>query len=285
MKLASVPAVMAVICALALGALDARIAVAQTITQIQTIAAFDPSARENPESIVIDRRGNIYVSLATKGEIRRIAPDGSQSVFATLPAGSGTLNGLTIDGRENIYAALGSNDAATHGVWRVAPDGLANLIAALPIEAGPNGITFDRRGNLYVADSRTGSIWRIDRRATEAQRWLQSELLTPLANSQFPIGANGVKFLRNELIVSNTDRNTFVRVPIQDDGSAGTPAVLIDGVRSDDFLFDWRGNLYAATGFTNEIVRVDRQGNREVLLTGADGIDSPSALAFGRTRD
>jgi sugar lactone lactonase YvrE len=251
---------------------------------LSTVVAFDPSASENPESIVVDHRGNIYVSLATRGEIRRIAPDGTQSTFATLPVGSGTVNGLVFDGRQNLYAALSSRVAETHGVWRVEADGASKRIAALPVDSGPNGMTFDRRGNLFVADSRLSTIWRVGRDSDQAVAWLQSELLAPGAGGQFPIGANGVKFWRGELYVSNTDRNTIVKVPVAEDGSAGAPGVYLTGVRSDDFLFDWRGNLYAATGFTNEVVRVDAAGNRETLLTGANGIDSPSALAFSRER-
>jgi sugar lactone lactonase YvrE len=251
---------------------------------LSTVVALDPAARENPESIVVDYRGNIYVSLASRGEIRRIAPDGTQGTFATLPAGSGTVNGLVFDGWQNLYAALSSRVAETHGVWRVEADGASKRIAALPVDSGPNGMTFDRRGNLFVADSRLSTIWRVARDSDQAVAWLQSELLAPGAGGQFPIGANGVKFWRGELYVSNTDSNTIVKVPVAIDGSAGAPSVYLTGVRSDDFLFDWRGNLYAATGFKNEIVRVDAAGNRETLLTGANGIDSPSALAFSRER-
>jgi sugar lactone lactonase YvrE len=259
-------------------------AAADPALQISTTVSFDPSASENPESLVVDRQGSIYVSLARRGEVRKIAPDGTQSALATLPVGSGTVNGLAIDGRQNIYAALASGVAETHGVWRIATDGSTSRVAALPVESGPNGMTFDRRGNLFVADSRLSTLWRIARGSDQAEAWLQSELLAPGTGGQFPIGANGVKLWRDELYISNTDRETIVRVPLAEDGSAGTPSVYLTGVRSDDFLFDWRGNLYAATGFTNEVVRVDAQGDRQTLLTGADGIDSPSALAFSRVR-
>jgi len=50
--------------------------------RVETIALFDPAALETPESIQIDCHGNIYVSLALTSEVRKIAPDGTQS---TLP--------------------------------------------------------------------------------------------------------------------------------------------------------------------------------------------------------
>jgi sugar lactone lactonase YvrE len=51
--------------------------------EVETIALFDPAVPETPESIQIDRHGHIYISLAQTGEVRKIAPDGTQghSVF------------------------------------------------------------------------------------------------------------------------------------------------------------------------------------------------------------
>jgi len=43
--------------------------------QVETVAQFNPSLLETPESIAIDHDNNKYVSLALTGEIRRIAAD------------------------------------------------------------------------------------------------------------------------------------------------------------------------------------------------------------------
>ena len=50
--------------------------------QVETVAQFNPSLLETPESIAFDRANNKYVSLALTGEIRRIAAAGSQSSSA-----------------------------------------------------------------------------------------------------------------------------------------------------------------------------------------------------------
>jgi sugar lactone lactonase YvrE len=43
-----------------------------------------------PESIAIDKEGNTYVSMFATGEIRKIAPDGTQSTLAVLGFGPTT---------------------------------------------------------------------------------------------------------------------------------------------------------------------------------------------------
>src|SRR5437870_3867477 len=59
----------------------------QVVSQVVT---FDQSLGQLPESIAIDKRGNIYVSFFLTGEIREITPDGAQSTLAILGAGPTT---------------------------------------------------------------------------------------------------------------------------------------------------------------------------------------------------
>lgn len=260
---------------------DQQQASPQQEASVETVIAFDPSAKEAPESIAIDRLGAIYLSLTATGEIRKLAPNGTQSTLATFPIGSGSLNGLAIDQKGNIYAALASFDQTTHGVWRITPDGASQRLAPLPPNGVPNGLTFDSQGNLFVADSQLGSIWRIAQGSEQAELWLENDLLRSNLSGSFTVGANGLKFWRGELYVSNSDKEDIIRIPVQSNGSAGTPAIYIKRLRTDDFAFDVRGNLYAATGLDNTIMRVSPDGSRKTLLTAEDGLDVPSAVAFG----
>lgn len=53
---------------------------------VQEFVTFDPGASGFLEGIRFDKTGNGYVSMIFLGQIRRISPDGSQSVVATIPA-------------------------------------------------------------------------------------------------------------------------------------------------------------------------------------------------------
>ena len=258
---------------------------------VETLVSFDASQLETPESLVFDQAGNVYISLALTGEIRRIAPDGTQSTFALIPIGApltpcggfiAILGALTIDNQGNLYAAAAACDLANRGIWRISPDGQAEIIAHLPAEALPNGITL-YHGRLYVADSFLGRVWAVPVEGGEAAVWLEDpSLLTP-AGSPFP-GANGIKVFRHELYVSNSGAGTIVAIPFlrgEDPGAPRIHAILPFPQGCDDFAFDVHGNLYCGSDPFRTLIRVAPDGSSEILLTVADGLDGPTATAFG----
>lgn len=261
--------------------------------QLEVLAAFNPAALETPESIAFDRDGNIYISLALTGEIRRIAPDGTQSTLVQFPIGPpltlcgpffNAVTGITIDPRnDTIYASVVACDLASRGVWRVDPDGTAEILATLPLASIPNGIAL-RRGFLYVADSSQPRIWRVPAGGGAAEVWIEDPLLAGDIVSGLP-GANGLKIFRHEVYVSNSTQETLVAIPIEPGGTAGAPrihAVMPSGAGCDDFDLDVHGSIYCTTDPTNLLVRLDPDGTTEILLTAADGLDGPTAALFGR---
>jgi sugar lactone lactonase YvrE len=267
-----------------------------TPSDAETLILFDPAALETPESIAIDREGNTYISLALTGEIRRIAPDGTQSTLALLPIGPpltfcgpffNAVTGITLDRKETaLYVSVVSCDPASRGVWRVPLDGGApELLATLPFESIPNGIAW-WRGDLYVADSTLGLIWRVPEEGGTAEVWSDDPLLSGGGSpGMFLPGANGVQVFRKELYVANSTQGTIVAIPLGPHGEAGTPrihAVLPAGAGCDDFAIDAHGSIYCTTGPSNLLVRLDPDGTTEILLTGEDGLGGPTAVTFGR---
>ena len=83
----------------------------------------------SPVAVAIDQWGNLFISDAANGRIRRIGPDGLIHTFA-----GGGVPGQAGEGR-----------AATN----------ANLSA-------PAGLALDARGNLYFADQSHGRVCRVD---------------------------------------------------------------------------------------------------------------------------
>jgi len=253
--------------------------------EIETLVSFDRDAGEAPEGIAIDHRGNIFVSLtAPVSEIRKIAPNGTQTTLVDLGLGGFGPLGLAVDARGNLYVAAASFDPATQGVYRVTPDGTATRLPGTGSIAFPNGLAFDQRGNLYVADS-TGAVWRIPR-GGEAEVWSDDSLLVGdgSAGVGVPIGANGITYRSNEIVVGNTELASLVSIPIMPDGSAGDAGVLIDdpalfGV--DGLTVDAHGTIDAAVIAQSTIVRI--QGDDvETLADAEDGITSASSIAFGQ---
>jgi sugar lactone lactonase YvrE len=98
-------------------------------------------------------------------------------------------------------------------------------------------------------------------------------------------GPNGLQIFHDEVYVSVSDRMHVVAFRIKAHGSAGLGRVHV-ALGFDDFAFDVKGNLYGTTNFVfNTVVRVTPDGTSEILASFADGLDGPSAAAFGVEND
>ncbi|MGO4885376.1 MAG: SMP-30/gluconolactonase/LRE family protein [Bryobacteraceae bacterium] len=250
---------------------------------VVTLVKFNPQTQLN-EGLTIDKEGNIYVGFYNTGEIWKLTPSGKHGIFATLDVTStngGGLVGLALDDEGSLYVCDGSGNAATNGIWKVDKNGNARMLAATDPAGFPNGIAIDQAGNLFVTDSYLGEIWKITP-SGEAQVWVQSPLLLPV----YAYGANGAEFDRGALYVSNTDKGLIVRIPVEQDGSAGPPEVFVQSpllVGADGVAFDVLHNLYVAVDYQNMVVEVSPSGAVTTLATATDGLDFPASTSFGQT--
>jgi sugar lactone lactonase YvrE len=270
---------------------------------------FDPFAHELPEGLALDRHGNIFVTLAPLGEIRKVATDGTQSTVAHVtPPGQGFgALGLAFDERGTLFVAAATFDPATSGVYEVGSDGATARIPGSEQIGFPNGLAFGEDGALYVTDSLQGAIWRLrvnhdgegdgegddkgdegdgHTAGTAATLWLKDPLLAGngSAGLPVPIGANGIAVRHDAIDVSVTETGRIVRVPVTDDGQPGSPQIVADDsglLGADGIQFDVDGNLYIAVGQQNTIVRLSPDGTMTTLATAADGLDFPASPAFG----
>jgi sugar lactone lactonase YvrE len=268
------------------------VAVAGAAVNVDVVVDYDATAGELPEGVAVDKRGNVFVSLAPLGQIQKIERDGSESTLATLipPTSAPGVLGLAVDARGNVYAAVSTFDPATAGVYRIARDGSFLRLPGTEAIAFPNGVTLDHRGNLYITDTILGAVWRVAAAGGPAEIWFQSPLLLGTGDFGFgfPLGANGIAFRQNELVVSNTEGGRLLRIGINPDGSAGSATVLAEGpalLAADGIAFDVHGNVWVAVIAQSTIVRVSPSGTITTVATAADGLDWASSIAFGKDHD
>ena len=226
-----------------------------TATQ-QLEIATSVSMLEGP---TVDRDGNVYFTDILMQRIMRLGRDGKFSVFREK---SNVANGLVIDPQGRLIAAEGSRSPtaermgiATGGVPRVTRTDLktgrmeilADTYQGKPL-SGPNDVTIDGMGRVYVTDSDGGAVYRID-----GPRKIARVLAAP--DIQRP---NGIQISPDDktlyLVEANGAQGGARMIRAYDllpDGSVRNMRVLYNfypGRSADGMSIDTQGNLYAAAG-------------------------------------
>jgi sugar lactone lactonase YvrE len=234
------------------------------------------------ESIAFAPDGRLFVSTGMDGAIVTLDAAGNVKPFAKLDVGAGGfMMCLAFDRPGTLYATVNSRAPGVHGVWRFDREGRASRVVALPPGSAPNGLALDDRGNLLVADSFAGLIWRVPVAGGPAEPWLRHRYLVPRPLvGRFP-GANGMQRFGDAVIVAVSDRSLLLRIPILENGGPGAPEILASGLPGDDFAVASDGTLYVTTHPFNSVVRVSPDGERTVVAGPAQGVVGPTAAAFG----
>ncbi|AJF65617.1 hypothetical protein [Streptomyces vietnamensis] len=264
-------------------------AVDPTVTDPHIVAHFDFAAGETPENIALEPDGSADITLAFAHKVVRVAKDGTKTPVAELPTvanpqtpnlGAALALGIARAHDGTLYVAYATGTAET-GIWRIAPGGGApRQIAQLPADAFPNGIALDEHcDTLYAADSNRGEVWSIPLDGGDPFVWASGPELAP--SPQLPFGANGLKLHDGAVWVSNTAQSTLLRIPFEEDRSAGpieTRATGLTGI--DDFTFAGHDDtVLAALNTVNKLELVRPDGTHKTVLTEADGLDNPTSAA------
>jgi sugar lactone lactonase YvrE len=267
-------------------------AVADCFGEVSVVIDFDESIGELPEGVAVDVYGDVYVGVATTGEILKV--DGGQiTPYASLDVGAGYALGMATDGPGTLFVVMATFTPGTQGVYRISQGGNATMIAEFDAATTlPDDVVLGYDGYLYVTEAIGGAIHRIDAATYESELWFQDDLLVgDLENSPlpFPVGANGLALDWNSLVVSNTQMGRLVRIPIDCDGDPGDPEVILEDPLlhgADGVVLDSQRNIYVAVNDPNIVVRVSPDGEDvDVIADASDGLDFPASLAFGRGYD
>ncbi|KOU18572.1 hypothetical protein ADK52_30260 [Streptomyces sp. WM6372] len=263
------------------------------LSDVRTVAHFGFDAGETPENIALEPDGSANLTLAFARQVVRVDQHGSPRLLAVLPAvpdpltpllGGAVVMGIVRAKDGTLYVNYATGTSET-GVWRIGPRGGAPVqIAQLPADSLPNGLALDEKlGVFYVADSARGLVWRVPLKGGPATIWAAGAALQPLpATNGFRAGANGIKIHNGAVWVSNTHRQTLLRIPVRRDGGAGSIETRATGLAGiDDFAFTGQDDTALAALITaDEVALVRPNGTHAVVLTSPDGLSGPTAVAL-----
>jgi len=220
-----------------------------------------PATSCNPSGIIRDAQGSFFIADANRGGVIWKVTSSVPQPAAPFAAGVPGTNGLAFDRRGNLWT--GDGTTALGRVWRISPDGgtvtemfrvqpmrnstalggtlagdgvgrqvrsfppgtVANNLGGQDLVA--NGVLFDRHGDLIVADTARGALWRVefDSRGRVASR----------------MGCDA-SFAPDTLCLENI----MIAHPLLE----GTDGIVLDG----------GGNIWNAANERNAIVVVTREG-------------------------
>ncbi|MFJ5301116.1 SMP-30/gluconolactonase/LRE family protein [Streptomyces sp. NPDC088350] len=265
-------------------------AVSAPLSSARIATHFDLAKGRTPENIALAPGGSAYVTFAAGRQIAEVSPKGTVRILATLPKpadggvhtpvlGFPLTVGIVRAHDGTLYFLYATGTADLTGVWRLRPGGEPRRIAALPADGLPNGLALDSRTNtLYVTDSVRGAIWSVPTAGGTPTTWSSAP---ELAATGF-LGANGLKIHNGAVWATNLDKGTVLRIPVRQDGRAGsvrTEATGLPGI--DDFAFTGRGDqLLAALNGPGEVALVQPDGSHSTVLTSADGLQNPTSIAL-----
>jgi uncharacterized protein (TIGR03437 family) len=121
----------------------------------------------NPTEVAADSSGNIYIALYGSNIVRLNTSSGMVSSFYTA---NSFVNAIAVDGQGNLLVAVDANQ-----IVKITPAGAATAVAGTgqagysgdggpAVKAmlnGPQGVTTDSAGNIYIGDSYNGLLRKV----------------------------------------------------------------------------------------------------------------------------
>jgi sugar lactone lactonase YvrE len=260
-----------------------------TLVVVGFLPAPSATTQCSPSGLAFDSRGALY--FADGDRIPTLVPDAVSPPTATILAtGVPGTNGLTFDRDGNLWTGDGTTGQGR--VWKISPAGIATeMFRVQPMRNGTalggtlagdgvgrqvrdfppgtatnslggqdlvaNGVEFDERGDLLIADTARGAIWRVS--------------FDEDGNVKNRMGCD-TTFTPDTLCLDSI----WVAHP------------WLEGI--DGFALDRAGNVWADANERNAIVYVSRQGVAEVFrnpltatsLRNAGPLEFPtSPVVFG----
>jgi len=226
-----------------------------------------------PRGVGLDSSGNLFVATAfcdgskcqaSRPTVLKIAPDGTQTIFAALPANF-VAEGLAVDGADNVFV-VAFEPFKQSIVYRFTPDGAGGPFGFLSHHPGTESFALacDGAGNLFAADAIAQTVYEF---APDGTRTVFAGP-DAFGTRGGPIGLAIDRF--GNLFVSLFNGVDFAGIlEFASSGLESTFATGLDNPRG--LAFDSGGNLYVGEipfFSSGDILKFTPSGVRTVFASG-----------------
>jgi hypothetical protein len=243
----------------------------------------------NPDAVVADSHGNLFVWDSNNGRIREIAPNTTVTTFAgggSDNSGFGTnvslpsINAVAIDTNNTIWFTAGSY-SSTFFLYEITSDALVTRKSIstpgyLSYSSNPAGICVDSLGNIYISDSYNHQIYRYANGVISVfagsgnQGYADGNGIFTAFNSPAALAADAANNIyvwdSGNYLIRKIDQNQNVTTFAGTYNGSYYGGANMDGSGTNasfssinQMCFDHAGNLYLACG--NCIRKIDAQTN------------------------
>jgi sugar lactone lactonase YvrE len=248
-----------------------------------TFSGLSPAGLSNPNGLVLDLSGNVYIADTGNNRIVEIPSGGtSASLFAITGLGATPLSSpmeLAVDSAGNLYIA----DSGHNRIVKVPTTGSqAGMGTALStgsiVLSGPQGVAVDTAGNVFIAD--TGDQQIVETPAQGSPTVLISSVATP-GGSALTSPVSLATDPSNNLYILDvaTGPHTGRLIEVTPPSSLAGTLVTFSSALTDKaqgLTVSNNGTLYVTDTST---IYVNAQGNEYTLFDNLNSFGSPVAIA------
>jgi sugar lactone lactonase YvrE len=206
------------------------------------LGAWASSGLKEPQGMVFDAQGNLYVVNSQVGEVEKFSPTGQDlGVFAST--GLNQPVAIVTDSQGNFYVSNVGNQT----VERFSPEG-QDLGVFVHTDWLPWGLAFDRSGNLYVGSQGDSTVQRFSPTGASLGYFVSSNISMP----------NGLAFDGwGNFYVANVGTHSVEKFTANgvDLGRFANLSTNVDGL-----FFDAEGNLYVCCAGANKVEEFSPSG-------------------------